>query len=119
MAFEKWWAENGTNSSRWLEALGTLEAISSFASLVYDNPSWSFPEFVDDDRVVAVGLGHPLIPETKRVDNDVNVGPEGVILWYILEEVLEHVNLEVAVGPWRLHNLGQASTSEETAHARK
>jgi hypothetical protein len=80
MSFEKWWVENGTNSSRWLEAFGTLEAISSFASLVHDNPAWTFPDFVDDDRIVAVGLGHPLIPETKRVDNDVSVGPKGKIL---------------------------------------
>ena len=80
MAFEKWWLENGTNFSRWLEAFGALEAICSFASLVHDNPTWSFPEFVDDDRIVAVGLGHPLIPETKRVDNDVSVGPRGQIL---------------------------------------
>jgi ABC-type multidrug transport system fused ATPase/permease subunit len=80
MAFQKWWVENGTNSSRWLEAFGTLEAISSFASLVHDNPAWSFPEFADDDRILAVGLGHPLIPEANRVDNDVSVGPRGQIL---------------------------------------
>ena len=45
--------------------------------------------------------------------------PREATLWYILEEVSEDVNLVVAIGPWRLHNLGQASTSEETAHARK
>ena len=98
MAFEKWWAENGTNSSRWLEALGTLETISSFASLVYDNPSWSFPEFVDDDRVVAVGLGHPLIPETKRVHNDVNVGPKGQILMVTGSNMSGKTTLLRAVG---------------------
>jgi len=80
MAFEKWWSQNGTSSSRWLEGCGTLEAICSFASLLHDNPTWSFPEFVNDDRIVAEGLGHPLIPEATRVDNDVSVGPQRRIL---------------------------------------
>jgi DNA mismatch repair ATPase MutS len=80
MAFEEWWLENGTNFSSWLEASGTLEAICSFASLTHDNPTWSFPEFVADDQIVATGLGHPLISEEKRVGNDVGVGPQGRIL---------------------------------------
>jgi hypothetical protein len=80
MAFEKWWSENGTNSSRWLAALGNVEEICSFASLLHDNQTWSFPEFVNHDRIVAEGLGHPLIPQATRVDNDVSVGPHGRIL---------------------------------------
>jgi hypothetical protein len=81
MGFEKLWTQNGTDYSRWLEAVGTLEEICSFASLLHDNPSWSFPRFViGDDRIVATGLGHPLIPESKRVDNDISVGPQGKIL---------------------------------------
>src|SRR6201987_280316 len=80
MAFEEWWLENGTNFSSWLEAFGTLEAICSFASLIHDNPTWSFPEFVADDQIVATGLGHPLISEEKRGGNDVGVGPQGRIL---------------------------------------
>jgi ABC-type multidrug transport system fused ATPase/permease subunit len=80
MAFEKWWNENGPDFSRWLEALGTLEEIGSFASLLHDNPTWSFPKFMVDDRIVAEGLGHFLIPEPTRVNNDVSVGPKGEIL---------------------------------------
>ena len=80
MALEKWWNQNGADFSRWLNAFGKLEEIGAFASLLHDNPTWSFPEFVADDRIVAEGLGHPLIPETKCVDNDVGVGPKGRIL---------------------------------------
>jgi ABC-type multidrug transport system fused ATPase/permease subunit len=79
-AFEKWWLENGTDFSRWLDAFGKLEEIGSFASLLHDNPTWRFPEFVNDDRIVAQNLGHPLIPQLKRVDNDVSLGPRGQIL---------------------------------------
>jgi hypothetical protein len=80
MAFEKWWKENGENFSRWLRSVGNLEAICSFASLLHDNPKWCFPHFATDDRIVAEGLGHPMIPETMRIDNEVSVGPRGRIL---------------------------------------
>jgi DNA mismatch repair ATPase MutS len=33
-----------------------------------------------DDRIVAENLGHPFIPATKHVDNDVSVGPQGQII---------------------------------------
>ena len=80
MAFENWWNQNRADFPCWLNAFGKLEEIGAFASLLHDNPTWSFPEFVGDDRMAAEGLGHPLIPETKRVDNDVSVGPRGRIL---------------------------------------
>ena len=80
MALKNWWKQNGADFSRWLNAFGELEEIGSFASLLHDNPTWSFPEFLPDDRIVAENLGHPLIPATKRVDNDVSVGPPGRIL---------------------------------------
>ena len=80
MALQKWWQENGEALSDWITAFGKLEEICSFASLLHDNPRWSFPEFMDDNRIVATGLGHPLLPEERRVDNDVGVGPEGRIL---------------------------------------
>jgi MutS domain V len=80
MLLQNWWRENRADFFQWLEAFGRLEEICSFASLTHDNPTWSFPEFEADDRVVAEGLGHPLISEEKRVDNDVGVGPQGRIL---------------------------------------
>jgi MutS domain V len=80
IALKKWWDQNGADFSRWLDAFGKLEEIGSFASLLHDNPTWSFPQFGEDDRIVAETLGHPLIAATKRVDNDVTVGPQGRIL---------------------------------------
>jgi hypothetical protein len=80
MAFEKWWTENRADFTRWLRAIGKLEEICSFASLLHDNPNWTFPRFAAGDRVVAEGLGHPMIPEKARVDNNASVGPPGRIL---------------------------------------
>jgi hypothetical protein len=98
VAFEKWWLENGTDFSRWLDAFGKLEEIGSFASLLHDNPAWRFPEFVNDDRIAAENLGHPLIPEAKRVDNNVSVGPQGQILMVTGSNMSGKTTLLRAVG---------------------
>jgi MutS domain V len=80
MAFEKWWTENGKAFIRWLTAIGKLEEICSFASLLHDNPNWAFPRFAPGDRIVAEGLAHPMIPGNARIANNVSVGPPGRIL---------------------------------------
>src|SRR4029450_838119 len=67
------------------EAIGELDALSALAQVKADTPGWSLPEVVDarqDDlkQFVASDLGHPLIPDDRRVGNDVTVGPPGTIL---------------------------------------
>jgi DNA mismatch repair ATPase MutS len=79
-AFGRWWAENGGEFGRWLRAIGRVEEICSFASLLHDNASWTFPNFISSDQILGQALGHPMIPEQARVDNDVRLGPPGRIL---------------------------------------
>jgi hypothetical protein len=79
-AFGRWWAENGGEFGRWLSAVGRVEEICSFASLLHDNASWTFPKFNSSDRILGQALGHPMIPERARVDNDARLGPPGRIL---------------------------------------
>jgi DNA mismatch repair ATPase MutS len=65
----------------WFQALGELEAICALAQLAHDNPSWVFA-VVDHhaQQFTAEGLGHPLLADTVRVTNDVEVGPAGTFL---------------------------------------
>lgn len=81
-ALERWQARSGRASRRWLVALGELEALSALATLRFDEPDWTFPEVVErEDSVVdAKGLAHPLINASRRVANDVTVGPAGTFL---------------------------------------
>jgi len=80
-AFERWQARAGRHAREWLEALGEAEALSALAGLLHANPGWAMPE-IDPaaDRLRGEELGHPLIPVSKRVDNDVEVGPPGTFL---------------------------------------
>jgi hypothetical protein len=78
---ERWQTAVGTQARGWLEALGELEALSALAGLCHDNPDWAFPVVNPaEDRYAARALGHPLIPEDRRVPNDVEVGPPGTFL---------------------------------------
>ena len=73
-------AANGRRVRGWLDALGELDALSLLATIQRDNPEWAVPETDPSPIVEAVALGHPLIPDHKRVANDVTVGPPGSVV---------------------------------------
>ncbi len=79
---EGWQVRAGHRARRWLDALAELDAIAALAALHYDNPDWAFPVVRPQKRPVigAAGLGHPLIPDDRRVVNDVSIGPPGTFL---------------------------------------
>ena len=74
IAVQKWRIENGPRIARWLTALGEYEALASFACYAYERPALVDPELVTVVGVVAVSLGHPLLPEAACVTNDVSLG---------------------------------------------
>ncbi|MBN1681365.1 MAG: hypothetical protein JW966_13875 [Anaerolineae bacterium] len=65
---------------QWLDIWFELEALSSLANLGYLNPHYVFPVFHDDAQqplLQASRLGHPLIPDSKRVCNDFTLPHSG------------------------------------------
>jgi hypothetical protein len=80
-ALDRWRRQVGSRARDWMAALGELDALSAFAGVQADNPRWCLPDISDSEMVVeARGLGHPLIPDDRRVANDVTVGPQGTLL---------------------------------------
>ena len=80
-AMERWQQTAGQRVRDWLAALGEAEALAALSTLAYDNPDWVMPEVAaNDDAFRAEGLGHPLLPHSERVVNDVTVGPPGTFL---------------------------------------
>ena len=55
---------------KWFEALEEFEALSSLATLWYNNPDWVLPVIQEKQQLNALGLGHPLIATDKRITND-------------------------------------------------
>jgi hypothetical protein len=72
VALERWQNGSGRRLRKWLEALGQIEALSSLAGAAYDNPEYTFPEFIEGPaQLSAAGLGHALLGPGVRVHNDV------------------------------------------------
>jgi hypothetical protein len=80
-ALLRWRARSGGEVRGWIEAIAELEALSSLATFAHEHPDYAFPT-VDGGapHFEAEGLGHPLIPPSRRVENDVDLGGAGSAL---------------------------------------
>ncbi len=67
----RWKKEHAASILLWLEVIGEMEMLNSLANLRYNNPSFCFPELNEEYNLSFKALGHPLIPASKRVCNDV------------------------------------------------
>jgi hypothetical protein len=75
LALELWRRTAGPALGRWLAALGEFEALCALAAYAYENPDDPFPEVVEPGPCFeAEGLGHPLLPRTDCVRNDLGLG---------------------------------------------
>jgi DNA mismatch repair ATPase MutS len=79
-ALERWRRVAGPHVREWMDVIGELDALSALAAAWRDNPAWCLPEIHETPVFVAEALGHPLIPDERRVSNDVQVGPPGTLL---------------------------------------
>ncbi|MDR1989638.1 MAG: mismatch repair protein, partial [Acidobacteriaceae bacterium] len=75
VAIDRWHAAHRDELTRWIEAVGELEALSSLAAYAFEHPADPFPVIADGPaRFDAKGLAHPLLDEAVAVRNDVTLG---------------------------------------------
>jgi hypothetical protein len=80
-AIESWRARSGPAIGSWLAAVGEFEALSALAAYSYENPEDPFPEIAGEGPCFdGEGLGHPLIPKSRCVRNDVRLGGDRRVL---------------------------------------
>jgi DNA mismatch repair ATPase MutS len=80
-AAEAWRSTHGAAVAAWLDALGEMEALLSIAGYSYEHPDDPFPELLDGAPCLnAVAIGHPLIPSSQCVRNDVSICGETQLL---------------------------------------
>ncbi|HEY7954227.1 MAG TPA: DNA mismatch repair protein MutS [Polyangia bacterium] len=73
-AVERWRRHSGRAIPGWLDAGSELEALIALAGYAFEHPRDPFPEIVDEaPRFDGEGLGHPLLPESRCVRNDVRL----------------------------------------------
>ena len=75
LAIDAWRARCGPLLRRWIDATAELEALVSLATHAHEHPDDVFPELADGPpRFEADALGHPLLPESRCVRNDIRLG---------------------------------------------
>ncbi|MEP7080380.1 MAG: MutS family DNA mismatch repair protein, partial [Ginsengibacter sp.] len=71
---EKWKFENEDSIGGWINTLAQFEALGSFSVLHFNHPEWSFPTITRDYfSIEGEEIGHPLIKENKRINNDISI----------------------------------------------
>ncbi len=74
----------------WLDRLAELDAASALANVAYLHPDYAWPSLISDsasvttngspESLLATHLGHPLIPASQRVTNDLAIKGTGSLL---------------------------------------
>ncbi len=73
-AANRWRAAHGRAVRAWLDAVGEIEALISLAAYRFERPDDPFPELATGDASIAAdGVGHPLLPASRCVRNDVTL----------------------------------------------
>jgi DNA mismatch repair ATPase MutS len=76
-AVEAWRQSSGRQVGRWLQAVGEMEALSALAGYAYEHPLDPFPELSDEGPLFdGEALGHPLLPASRCVRNNVRLSDE-------------------------------------------
>ncbi|HEV2832548.1 MAG TPA: hypothetical protein VGW31_11260, partial [Hanamia sp.] len=71
---EKWKARQKDSLDIWFDTLARFESLSSLAVLHFNHPEWIFPTIKEDYfSIEGTEIGHPLIPENKRVANYIDI----------------------------------------------
>lgn len=77
----RWRARDGASMRKFIDAMAQIEALASLATFASEHPEFAYPEVDDGElRFVAEALGHPLIPASRRVENDVSIARSGAAM---------------------------------------
>ncbi len=78
---ERWKRKNSKNILDWIELTGWTDAMVSLAGFAFNHPGFTLPQFSHNEEPFEMrGLGHPLIPDGKRVHNDIRIEGEKVVV---------------------------------------
>lgn len=80
MALNEWRRKNKQVVPKLFDVIAEAEVLNSLATLHFNHQDWCLPKLVNDHFVFeSEDLGHPLIPQPERVNNDFSVEKDMLI----------------------------------------
>lgn len=74
IALNGWRSRNRPQAGQWFSLIAEMEVLHSLATLRFNQPGWCWPAFSPTHfTFMGEGIGHPLIPESRRVTNSMNI----------------------------------------------
>jgi DNA mismatch repair ATPase MutS len=81
LRLERWKKQHRSALSHWFEVAGVFDALLSLANLHYNKPNFAFPTpETNDFQLEAIELGHPLLNDNERVNNNLSIPTSGYII---------------------------------------
>ncbi len=78
LALEGWKRDHSGSTTTWFASMAEFEVISSVANMAFNNPDWVMPKVVPDYFTFrAEDAGHPLIPHSRRINNNIEISGKG------------------------------------------
>ncbi|MFC1733675.1 hypothetical protein ACFL6I_25530, partial [candidate division KSB1 bacterium] len=70
----KWKKNHHNDLPKWFDVIGSTDALNSLANYAFNHPDYTYPIAINGSFILkAVQLGHPLIKNEVRINNDVNL----------------------------------------------
>ena len=79
MRLERWKQKYGANVKQWVKVIAKFDVYCSMANFSYNNQEFTYPKISNEIVINAEELGHPLIPQSQRVNNDFTINRLGEI----------------------------------------
>ncbi len=79
LRLDKWKTQYREFFPDWVESISSFDALISLATFHFNFPDYCFPQLTDHSFLQTKELGHPLIPDAKRVCNDFSIPGKGKI----------------------------------------
>ncbi len=74
LKIEKWMEKHKDTVVDWFEVVSYFDAMNSLGNYAYNHPEYVFPKLSKTNiQFSATNLGHPLLKEEGRIDNDFNI----------------------------------------------
>ncbi|GAA4275521.1 MutS-related protein [Aquimarina mytili] len=74
---EQWIAKNHYKVSQWFEVIAFFDAYNSLGNFAFNHPKYVYPDITSENIILkAEELGHPMLSNQKRIDNDIIISRE-------------------------------------------